>query len=110
MEDNELFKNGKPNLKHCPICGKLVEVHGGEEEWKPTYYDPDSGGDPYSVHCNCGLSFSIGFCEIDEFIKAWNDRSELVSCEECLRLGEDVNTCLGCNNRSNFKSDKNWGD
>ena len=107
MDFDELFKNGKPNLMHCPFCGKFVDVHGGNEEWKPTFCDPDSGGSPYYVHCECGLEYSIGYCEIDEFIKAWNSRSELVSCEECLHLGENVNICLGCNNRSNFTNNLN---
>lgn len=103
MENEELFVDGKPNLTHCPFCGKLVEIHGAPEEWKPTIFDPDSGGDPYYVDCNCGLHFSIGCCEIDEFIKAWNERHELVLCDYCANLGEDVNICLGCNNRSHFK-------
>ena len=102
LDYDELFIDEKPNLKHCPFCGKLVEVHGGNEEWIPTYYDPDSGGDPYRVSCDCGLDFSIGYCEIDEFIKAWNSRSELISCECCKHLGEDINICISCCNRSNF--------
>lgn len=108
MRNDELFRDRKPNLLHCPFCGKFVELHGGEEEWKPTYYDPDSGGDPYSITCNCGLRFSMGYCEIDEFIRAWNNRSELVSCEECSHQGEDVNICIGCMNRSNFKEKRRY--
>lgn len=103
MDNEEMFIDGKPNLMHCPFCGKLVEIHGGTEEWKPTFYDPDSGGDPYYINCGCGLYFSIGHCEIDEIIKAWNHRCELVLCDYCAHLGEDVNICLGCNNRSHFK-------
>lgn len=66
-------------LKKCPICGKEVEVHGGVEEWKPTFYDPDSGGEPYYIHCDCGLEFSIGYCEYEEFQNAWNNRVDEIS-------------------------------
>lgn len=107
MEDNfdeELFVDGKPNLKHCPFCGRPVKIHGGEEEWKPTYYDPDSGGDPYHIDCDCGCCFSGGFYEIEDIIKAWNSRHDLILCDYCAHLGENVNICLGCNNRSKFKS------
>ena len=61
-------------LKKCPMCGREVEVHGGVEEWKPTFYDPDSGGDSYYIYCDCGLEFSIGYCEYKEFQDAWNNR------------------------------------
>lgn len=61
-------------LLHCPICGRQVEIHGGVEEWKPTFYDPDSGGDPYYIHCECGIEFSIGYCDITEIVNAWNTR------------------------------------
>lgn len=59
----------------CPICGREVKVRGGVEDWKPTFYDPDSGGDPYYIHCECGLEFSIGYCEITDLAKAWNRRA-----------------------------------
>lgn len=59
-------------LKKCPDCGQAVEIHGGDEEWIPTYYDPDSGGEPYNIRCSCGLRFTIGHCDFDEFIKEWN--------------------------------------
>ena len=36
-------------LKPCPFCGREVSIHGGPEEWTPTFYDPDSGGDPYYI-------------------------------------------------------------
>ena len=61
-------------LLECPICGRKVEIHGGVEEWTPTFYDPDSGGDPYYIHCKCGLSFEIGYCDATELAKAWNTR------------------------------------
>ena len=66
-------------LKKCPICGKEVKVHGGVEEWKPTFYDPDSGGDPYYIHCDCGLKFSNGYCEYEDFQNAWNTRADEIS-------------------------------
>jgi hypothetical protein len=61
-------------LKPCPFCGKEVEVHGGAEEWTPTFYDPDSGGEPYYISCDCGLSYSIGYCDYKEFKDTWNNR------------------------------------
>lgn len=60
-------------LKTCPICGSKLTIHG-PEDWKPTFYDHDSGGDPYNAVCDCGFQFSIGYCEYDEFIKALNRR------------------------------------
>lgn len=63
-------------LKPCPFCGTQVEIHGGLEEWKPTFYDPDSGGDPLYVSCKCGLEFSTGTYDYDEFAEAWNRRVE----------------------------------
>lgn len=60
--------------KPCPFCGKQVEVHGGSEEWVPTFYDPDSGGEPYYVKCICGLEFSMGHCDYTDFVKTWNKR------------------------------------
>lgn len=68
-------KNHVAPLKPCPICGKKVEVHGGNEEWTPTSFDPDSGGEPYFIECKCGLNFSIGPCEYTDFTKAWNTRA-----------------------------------
>ena len=63
------------NLKPCPFCGREVAVHGGPEEWTPTFYDPDSGGDPYCIVCECGCSFEIGYCELEELVEAWNRRT-----------------------------------
>lgn len=60
-------------LKTCPICGKTVKVHG-PEDWHPTFYDPDSGGDPYSIECECGLSFCVNSYDFEETAKAWNKR------------------------------------
>lgn len=61
-------------LKPCPLCGREVYASGGYEEWRPTFGDPDSGGDPYHVRCDCGLDFCVGCVEYDEFVKAWNRR------------------------------------
>lgn len=41
----------------------------------PTYYDPDSGGDPISIHCQCGIEFCAGTHDWDEFVKEWNTRT-----------------------------------
>lgn len=62
-------------LRECPMCGSELKVHG-PEDWKPTYSDPDSGGDPYSAHCDCGFEFSVGHCDWSEFVKACNRRPE----------------------------------
>lgn len=61
-------------LKPCPLCKKEVTVHGGDIDWHPTFYDPDSGGDPYEIQCECGLVFCIGYCDISELVEAWNRR------------------------------------
>ena len=63
-----------PDLKPCPICRAKVNVHG-PEDWKPTFYDPDSGGDPVSIDCVCGMSFSIGSYDYQETYGAWNRRA-----------------------------------
>lgn len=57
----------------CPKCGREVEVKGGFEKWVPTFYDPDSGGDPYYIKCECGFQFCIGYCDYKEFTEAWNE-------------------------------------
>ena len=63
-------------LKPCPICGSQVEIHGGIEEWFPTFYDPDSGGDPAYISCKCGIVFETGTYEYSELAEAWNRRIE----------------------------------
>ena len=62
-------------LLACPMCAKELTVHS-PEDWKPTFYDPDSGGDPYSAVCVCGFHFSIGSCDWEEFLNAANRRPE----------------------------------
>lgn len=91
------MKNDK--LLPCPICDRKVKVSGGIEEWTPTFYDPDSSGDPYYICCKCGLQFSIGDCEIEEFAKAWNTRKPMEriveQLEEELKLSkEEIDRCV----------------
>ena len=62
-------------LKPCPFCGGEVELRGGLENWRPTFYDPDSGGDPYYIQCKCGCFFDNGYWEAEDLINAWNRRS-----------------------------------
>lgn len=62
-------------LKPCPFCGGEAEIVGGPENWTPTFYDPDSGGDPIAVVCKtcaCGLHFFDGYAEA---ASAWNRRT-----------------------------------
>lgn len=61
-------------LRECPLCGREVKVHG-PMDWKPTFYDPDSGGDPVSIYCVCGMSFSIESYDYDETYREWNRRA-----------------------------------
>ncbi len=63
-------------LKPCPFCGNKVSASGGPEEWSPTFSDPDSGGSPYHVRCDCGLDFCAGCVEYDEFVERWNRRAD----------------------------------
>lgn len=63
-------------LKPCPFCGGKVKIRGGQEDWTPTWYDPDSGGDPYFITCDCGCTFEIGYCEAQDIAEAWNRRAE----------------------------------
>lgn len=63
-------------LKPCPFCGGEAEIVGGPENWTPTFYDPDSGGDPIAVVCKtcaCGLHFFDGYAEA---ASAWNNRPD----------------------------------
>lgn len=42
-------------LKKCPFCGheidKQKDLYLPERDWHPTFYDPDSGGDPIYIRC-----------------------------------------------------------
>ncbi len=79
-------------LKCCPICGKEIDIENDlyipERDWKPTFYDPDSGGDPINIHCNCGLEFSTGTYDWNEFVKAWNTRTPMDNIVEKLEERE----------------------
>ena len=75
-------------LLPCPKCFKYVKVYG-PEDWKPTFCDPDSGGDPVNYVCECGLTFCIGRYDYYETMKAWNTRVPLITPEQIKRL-EDM--------------------
>ena len=49
LEDQEAAKRltDAGVLAPC-MCGRTPKEHG-PEDWKPTFYDPDSGGDPVSI-------------------------------------------------------------
>lgn len=63
------------------MCGRTPKEHG-PEDWKPTFYAPDSGGDPVSIECECGIDFSIGSYDYYETRLAWNTRASILSAEE----------------------------
>ena len=63
------------------MCGRTPTEHG-PEEWHPTFYDPDSGGGPVSIECECGVSFSIGSYDYHKTRLAWNTRAEILSGSE----------------------------
>ena len=94
MQDKKLFP--------CPFCGKEVEIHGGAEEWTPSFYDPDSGGDPYYINCECGLFFSIGVCDATELVNAWNTRKPMERIVEQLedRIVEQNGVRTLCHNNA----------
>lgn len=65
-------------LKPCPFCGHSIvekDVYDPSKDWSPTFIDPDSGGDPINIHCECGLEFCTGTHDWGEFVKAWNRRA-----------------------------------
>lgn len=67
------------SLKPCPFCGHSIDiekdVYDPSDDWHPTFIDPDSGGDPINIHCECGLEFCTGTYDRGEFVKAWNRRA-----------------------------------
>lgn len=69
----------KKELKPCPFCGRSIDiekdVYEPSRDWHPTLMDPDSGGDPINIHCECGLEFCTGTHDWGEFVKAWNRRA-----------------------------------
>lgn len=68
-------------LLPCPICSREIDIEKNlyipERDWKPTFYDPDSGGEPINIHCECGLEFSTGTYDMSEFEKRWNTRKPM---------------------------------
>ena len=75
-------------LLPCPKCGGKVEEHG-PEDWKPTWYDPDSGGDPVNYVCECGLTFCIGSYDYHETMKEWNTRAPILAPEQIKSLEDE---------------------
>lgn len=63
------------DLKPCPICGATLKIYS-PEDWKPTFYDPYSGGDPYNAVCDCGFQYSSGSYDYAEFVAALNRRAQ----------------------------------
>lgn len=53
--------------------GGEAELIGGCENWSPTFHDPDSGGDPIAVNCECGCTLGF-FDDYSDAIAAWNNR------------------------------------
>lgn len=37
-------------------------------------HDPDSGGNPIAIHCECGLTFCTGTWDWKEAVEIWNKR------------------------------------
>lgn len=65
-------------LKPCPFCGEEIDteknVYIPERDWEPSFYDPDSGGNPIAIHCECGLTFCTGTWDWKEAVEIWNKR------------------------------------
>ena len=73
----------------CPICGAELKIYG-PEDWRPTFNDPDSGGEPYNAVCDCGFKYSNMSYDYTEFIACLNRRAQPVN-EPPVRCGECVN-------------------
>lgn len=71
-------ENKIAELKPCPFCGKEIDteknVYIPERDWAPSFYDPDSGGNPIAIHCECGLTFYTGTWDWKEAVEIWNKR------------------------------------
>lgn len=96
----------KLHIKPCPLCGNAVRVFG-PEDWNPTFYDSDSGGDPVVLQCDCGLTFSIGSYDYHETYELWNRRTSDLGnisddfydemfgkCKECQSKPSDTSNIL----------------
>ena len=59
----------------CPICGAELKIYG-PEDWRPTFNDPDSGGEPYNAVCDCGFQYSNWSYDYTEFIACLNRRAQ----------------------------------
>lgn len=73
-----MHKNVKEYVLTPCFCGRKVKLQGGPEEWKTTYNDPDSGGYPYTISCECGMRFSRGCCDAQEVVALWNSKSPAI--------------------------------
>ena len=90
----------------CPKCFKPVTVRG-PEDWQPTFHDPDSGGDPYSFECKCGLAFSTYKYDFKEALSDWNARPgpPVGRCGECAAYVDSK-----CANTGYYKSETGFCD
>ena len=71
----------------CPICGAELKIYG-PEDWRPTFNDPDSGGEPYNAVCDCGFQYSNRSYDYTEFIACLNRRAQ---SNEPLTLEQSTN-------------------
>ena len=85
----------KLHIKPCPLCGMAVRVYG-PDNWRPTFYDPDSGGDPVVLQCDCGLTFSINSYDYQETYDAWNNRTPELGNEGQAFLDKMFPKCKNC--------------
>lgn len=78
----------------CPKCFERVIVRG-PDDWEPTFYDPDSGGDPYEFDCGCGLAFSTYKYDFNEALSDWNTRPAppIGRCRECAYWDKNTGEC-----------------
>ena len=70
----------------CPICGAELKIYG-PEDWRPTFNDPDSGGEPYNAVCDCGFQYSNRSYDYTEFIACLNRRAQPAN-EPLMKEGE----------------------
>lgn len=95
-------------LLPCPFCDGEAEICSGQEDWRPTFYDPDSGGSPmWWCECKCCASASGASHTQKGAIAAWNKRAEnnkqneycyfCVGCKEPFRIfDEECEYCPKC--------------